>query len=103
MAQREFAISTIKSFVKDCERTGLHFDKVLLFGSYSREQANEWSDIDVLLISSQFSRNTMQNLKLYSKVNIKYPLIETHPYPTDYFIAGDPFLKEITKTAIEIA
>jgi hypothetical protein len=30
-----------------------------------------------------------KNLKFYSKVNIRYPIIETHPYPRDYFIKGD--------------
>ncbi len=102
MAQREFAIDMIKSFVEDCKKIGLDFKKVYLFDSYAREEANEWSDIDVLLVSDKFINNTLKNSKMYIKVNIHYPTIETHPYPTEYFLKSDPFLEEIKKHAIEI-
>ncbi|RLD91197.1 MAG: hypothetical protein DRJ13_17595 [Bacteroidetes bacterium] len=32
---------------------------------------DEWSDIDLLLISDQFGDNIFDNLKLYSRINIK--------------------------------
>jgi predicted nucleotidyltransferase len=102
MAQKEFAIETVRSFVADCKKVGVQFDKVLLFGSYAKEEAHEWSDIDLLLVSNKFNHNIFDNIKLYSKVNIRYPLIETHPYPTEYFLQSDPFLEEIKKYAIEI-
>ena len=62
----------------------------------------EWSDIDLLLVSDQFGNNVFENLKLYSMINIKYPIIETHPYPTKYFKDGDRFIDEIVKDSIEI-
>lgn len=99
---REIAINTAKSFVNDCKMTGLNFSKVAIFGSVAKNQMHEWSDIDLLLISDQFSDNIFENLKLYSKINIKYPLIETHPYPTQYFKDGDSFIDEIVKNSIEI-
>lgn len=102
MVNRESAISTAKSFVNDCQATGLTFNKVLLFGSAAKNTTHEWSDIDLLLISDQFSDNVFENLKLYSKINIKYPLIETHPYPTKYYYEGDDFINEISKESIEI-
>jgi len=46
--------------------------------------------------------NVFENLKLYSKINIRYPVIETHPYPTKYYYEGDDFIKEIIKDSIEI-
>ncbi len=102
MAERTFAIETVKSFISDCHKIGLSFEKVFLFGSYSRGTADDWSDVDVLLVSKQFSKNTLQNLKLYAKINSHYPILETHPYPKDYFDSGDPFLQDVLKTAIEI-
>jgi predicted nucleotidyltransferase len=102
MAEKEFAISTAKAFVKDCNAAGLYFDKVLLFGSYARGTMHDWSDIDLLLVSKQFSRNTFDNLKLYVKVNSKYPIVETHTYPTDYFLQGDGFIEEVLKSSVEI-
>ncbi|MBN2683437.1 MAG: nucleotidyltransferase domain-containing protein [Bacteroidales bacterium] len=102
MVTRESAINTAKSFIKDCQLNGLKFYKVFLFGSAARETTHAWSDIDLLLVSDQFGDNIFENLKLYSKINIKYPVIETHPYPTKYFIDGDDFLKEISNDYIEL-
>ena len=102
MVTREAAIKTAQSFVHDCRLNGLSFYKVLLFGSYAKNNAHEWSDIDLLLVSDHFSDNVFDNLKLYSKINIKYPNIETHPYPTAYYQIGDDFLTEILKESVEI-
>lgn len=103
MVTRETAIITAKSFIRDCQSNGLTFYKVLLFGSTAKNNTHEWSDVDLLLISDQFSDNVFENLKLYSKINIKYPIIETHPYPTKHYNEGDDFIKEISKESIEIA
>lgn len=102
MAQKEFAINTAKAFVKDCNAAGLFFDEVFLFGSHALGTANEWSDVDLLLVSQRFTYNLFDNLKLYLKVNAKYPVIETHPYPADYFEKGDAFIEEVLKTSVEI-
>ena len=102
MVTLESAIKTSRLFINDCQSNGLTFHKVLLFGSAAKNKTHEWSDIDLLLISDQFSDNVFENLKLYSKINIKYPAIETHPYPTKYYYEGDDFIKEITKESIEI-
>ncbi len=102
MVTRETAIKTAKSFVDECQLYGLTFYKVLLFGSAAKNMTHAWSDIDLLLISDQFGDNIFENLKLYSKINIKYPIIETHPYPTKYYKEGDDFIKEISRESIEI-
>lgn len=102
MVTREIAINTAKSFVRDCKSNGLTFYKVFLFGSVVKGNIHEWSDIDLLLISDQFNDNVFDNLKLYSKINIKYPIIETHPYPTDYYMDGDSFINEVLMESIEI-
>ncbi|MFA6570753.1 MAG: nucleotidyltransferase domain-containing protein [Bacteroidota bacterium] len=102
MVNRETALNIAKSFVDECLANGLHFYKVFLFGSAARNQANEWSDIDLLLVSDAFNDNIFDNLKLYSSINIKYPIIETHPYPTKYFLEGDDFINEISKHSVEV-
>lgn len=102
MVTQESAIIEAKLFVNECQSKGLNFHKVLLFGSVAKNNTHEWSDIDLLLISDQFSDNIFENLKLYSKVNIKYPAIETHPYPTSFFLEENDFVKEISKDSIEI-
>lgn len=102
MVTRETAINTAKSFIEDCKSSGLTFYKVFIFGSVAKGNIHEWSDIDLLLISDQFSENIFDNLKLYSKINVKYPIIETHPYPTAYYKNGDSFIEQVTKESIEL-
>ncbi len=102
MVTQQSAIETAKQFVKECNSIGLDFHKVFLFGSIARNQIQEWSDIDLLLVSDQFSENVFENLKLFSKINIKYPIIETHPYPTNYYLKGDDFINEVKEDGIEI-
>jgi predicted nucleotidyltransferase len=86
MVDQSAAIDTARAFVKDCRDEGITFYRVLLFGSFVQNEVHQGSDIDLLLVSDQFTENIFENLKLYSKVNIRYPIIETHPYPRDDFI-----------------
>jgi len=102
MVTREATIKIAKSFVRDCKLTGFTFHKVLIFGPVAKDELHEWSDVDLLLISDQFGDNVFENLKLYSKINIKYPIIETHPYSTKYYKDGDSFIDEVAKDSIEI-
>lgn len=102
MVTKDAAINTAKSFVDECKLHGLTFYKVFLFGSVVKGKTHQWSDIDLLLVSDQFNDNVFDNLKLYSKVNIRYPMIETHPYPTSYFENGDSFIQEVLGESIEI-
>ncbi len=102
MVDQSTAIKTATEFVNECRAAGLHFDKVFLFGSFANGPTHEGSDIDLLMVSKQFSENIFENLKLYSKVNIRYPIIETHPYPEKYFRKGDDFIKLVLKNSIEI-
>ena len=102
MVTKDVAIKTAKSFVSDCKLNGLTFYKVFIFGSVAKGNMHQWSDIDLLLISDQFNENVFENLKLYSKINVKYPIIETHPYPTNYYKSGDSFIDEVIKDSIEL-
>jgi predicted nucleotidyltransferase len=102
MVTRDSAINTAKSFIQECKSNGLTFYKVFIFGSVANGNLHSWSDIDLLLISDQFSENVFENLKMYSKINIKYPIIETHPYPTYYFKNGDSFIEAVLKGSIEL-
>jgi hypothetical protein len=102
MVDQSDAVITARAFVMECREHGLFFEHVYLFGSFASNTFHEGSDIDLLLISDQFSENVFENLNLYSKINIRYPIIETHPYPTHYFEKGDDFLLHIMKNCIEL-
>ena len=48
------AINIVRQYVLNLKNGGISIDKAYLFGSYARNQANENSDIDVLLVSAAF-------------------------------------------------
>ena len=48
------AINIVRQYVSNLNNAGVLIFKAYLFGSYARNQANENSDIDVLLVSDAF-------------------------------------------------
>ena len=102
MFTRETAISIAKEFIDKCESQNIHFQKAILSGSTMHNNAREDSDIDLLLVSDQFSYNKFENAKLLARINKHYSDIEAHTYPTEYFLKGDPFINQIKQTGIEI-
>lgn len=102
MFTRETAIETVKDFVQSCKAEHIEFTNVILFGSTVRNQANEDSDIDVLLVSDQFSFSRWENAKLIARIHKRFSFIDAHTFPTKYFRKGDPFINEIKRTGLEI-
>ncbi|MFA4853528.1 MAG: nucleotidyltransferase domain-containing protein [Bacteroidales bacterium] len=102
MPAQQNIIKLIKAYVDFCNTKNIHFNKVILFGSYAKDTAGKDSDIDVLLVSDQFTDNTFDNWRSLAPVTAKFYNIEPHPYPTSYFLKGDPFITEIKKYGIEI-
>jgi len=48
------AINIVRQYVTNLNNGGVVINRAYLFGSYARNQANENSDIDVLLVSDVF-------------------------------------------------
>lgn len=99
---RKDAIKIINEYVKACNERKIFFKKIFLFGSLVRGTNHKYSDIDILLVSDQFTEDTFLNWKILVPININFLDIEPHPYPTDYFEKSDPFIEHIKKTGIEI-
>ena len=92
----------ISDYLAECNRLGVHFKKVILFGSYARNAANEWSDVDLALVSDNFTGMIIDDNRKISRANIKFVDIEPHMFNSAYFEEGDPFIEEIKKTGREI-
>lgn len=102
MLQRDVAIKTVKDFVGACKEKNILFNKVILFGSFANGTQREYSDIDVALVSDQFSGMPIADWRMLTPIVIRYSDIEPHPYTTKYFEEGDPLIEEIKRTGIEI-
>jgi len=104
MFTRAIAIERVKSFTNNLLASGIPLDRVILFGSYVRNQQHEDSDIDVALVSKVFTGFGFEDIKYFARINNKDEFIdiETKTYPTSYFEEGDPFTEEIVRTGIEL-
>jgi len=102
MLTKESAIETISKFIEACNEKNILFQKVIFFGSALYGKTNEFSDIDVALVSEQFSGNPFSDWHLLSPINIYFSEIEPHPFSPKYFEEGDPFIDEIKKTGMEL-
>jgi predicted nucleotidyltransferase len=99
---KENAIKQAKEFTEACIKNGIPIDKAILFGSVAKNTQREFSDIDIALVSREFTKNFISNTKLTSKINIKFPSIEVHHFNLDYYKQCDPFINEINTTGVQI-
>jgi uncharacterized protein len=102
MLTKDTAIDTIHRFITACKQRNISFRKVIFFGSVANGKSNENSDIDLALVSDQFTGNPFSDWHLLSPINIRFSEIEPHPFSTQYFEESDPFIEEIKRTGIEI-
>ncbi|MCX6154523.1 MAG: nucleotidyltransferase domain-containing protein [Candidatus Kapabacteria bacterium] len=102
MPIKESLKKIIDDFIEECKIRNIFFSKVILFGSYAKGHSNEDSDIDLALVSDQFSGNPFADWHKLSPINIKFSLIESHPFSSKYFEESDPFIEEIKRTGIRI-
>ncbi|OGI78108.1 hypothetical protein A3C57_01805 [Candidatus Nomurabacteria bacterium RIFCSPHIGHO2_02_FULL_33_12] len=94
--------NSIAKYKKRLIKEGIIFDKVILFGSYAKGNANLYSDIDIAIVSKYFGKN---NFKEMSKLNaLTYGVdtrIEAHPVSyNDFLNPISPFVFEIKKYGV---
>jgi len=102
MVDTEYALKQVKGFVEACAQNNIAFSKVLIFGSVAAGLQRKDSDIDVALVSDQFTGFPFADWHLLSPIAIHFPDIEPHPFSSQYFKIGDPFISEIIRTGFEV-
>ncbi len=77
--------------------------QAILFGSYVKGTAGKWSDIDIALVSRDFTGIGFNDRKKVNPFLIKVDSrIEPHPFKPEDFTEDNPFVKEILKEGIDI-
>jgi len=75
-----------------------------IYGSHSKGNATVWSDIDVAVISPDFSDDLFEErLKLMKMASIIDDRIEPHPFRVEDFESSNPLASEIQKHGILIS
>lgn len=103
MFTKRVAIDRVKKFLTECNELPFEIERAIVFGSTIHGKANENSDIDLALFSKKFSDNILQNLDLIGKVNIRYPEIDVHTFPSGNKKPKGILLDQILKTGVEVS
>ena len=96
-------IDSVNRFIEEIKKQ-YDVTAIILFGSYAKGTENEDSDIDIAIISSDFSDIIEDGAKLIGltwKIDTR---IEPHPITTeDYQEVSNPFVREVVDTGIKVA
>ena len=105
MLTQKSVIGHLQMLANEMKMSGIHLNKVVLFGSYSRNEQHQWSDIDVALVADEFVGIGFEDVKLFARMLVRRSNLNIQPrtYNTlDFNIERDPFVEEILRTGIEI-
>jgi uncharacterized protein len=78
--------------------------KAYLYGSYAKGSAGKWSDIDIAIISPDFSDDLFDERIFLMKEALRLDdRIEPSPFRPEDFNLDNPLVNEISSSGIEIS
>jgi predicted nucleotidyltransferase len=81
----------------------LRLEAVYLFGSSAKGNVHQWSDIDLAVVSPDFSGDSFEDSKKLIPYVLKIDTaIEVHTFRPEEFSAGNPFIDEIVGTGVRM-
>ena len=92
-------LDKLQTFITALKNSGISIESAYLFGSYATNHAGKWSDIDVAIVSPDFSADRIRLMKLSTEVDTR---IEPVPFHSRDFIDADPLVGEIKKHGISL-
>jgi predicted nucleotidyltransferase len=92
---------TIDRYLLALSRHNIPIREAILFGSYAKGTSQEWSDIDIALVSEIFGGDWISDKDKIRKITLSVSSeIEVLPFSPADFDSKNPFVKEILKTGI---
>lgn len=103
VAKTDKIIKKIKKYLETLKNNDYRIKKTYLYGSYVRGNYRKDSDIDILIISKDFTGNRFKDsLKLLKLCRGIDSRIEPMPYRPEDFNDSDPLVIEVKATGKEI-
>lgn len=96
-------IAVIKKYIAELEKHNIRIKTAILFGSYAKGSQDEYSDVDVALVSNDFEGVRFLDKEKIRKItlDIDYRLSPLS-YRTEDFTSDDLFVKEILETGEKV-
>ncbi len=92
----------ITSFLDEIQKI-YRIDNAYLYGSFAKGTSNKWSDIDIAIVSSDFSDDLFNDrlslMRLAATIDDR---IEPRPFRRNLFNRNDPLADEIQKNGIRL-
>ncbi len=95
--------NTIDSYLQDLNRNDIPIKEAVLFGSYAKGNAHEWSDIDIALVSDIFVGDRIADKDKIRRITLSVSSeIEVIPFAPQDFNMQNPLAKEILTSGIQL-
>jgi uncharacterized protein len=92
----------IRLFLDEIQRT-YRLDCAYLFGSHAKGTSNQWSDIDLAIVSPDFSEDLYEErlvlMRLAAEIDDR---IEPKPFRPEMFTPIEPLVDEIQKHGLKL-
>ncbi len=92
----------VRAFLDEIQKR-YRVDSAYLFGSYAKGTQNRWSDIDLAVVSTDFSEDLFEErmvlMLLAAEIDER---IEPKPFHPDTFKPIDPLVYEIQKHGVKL-
>ena len=96
-------INTVKMIIRVLKNSDYRVKKTYLYGSYAKGNYHRDSDIDILIVSDDFTgnrfRDSLKLMRICQKIDSR---VELMPYRTSDFKDSDPLVVEVKATGKEI-
>ena len=104
MAKRQPSIiAIIKRFIKALEKDNIPVSQAFLFGSRAKKQGDQWSDIDIAIVSETFKGDRFADRARIRKTTLSVSSdLSPLPFRPEDFSPEDPFVREILSTGRRI-
>lgn len=93
----------IEKYISVLRENNIPVKNAYLFGSYAKGNNNEWSDIDIALISDLFEGIRIKDKDKIRRITLSVSSsLEILPFRPDDFSSENPLAKEIIETGIRL-
>ena len=95
---KQLIYQEIKEYISTLRDKNITVLQAYLFGSYAKDKADEWSDIDLAIVTDKFIGDSFDFRFLLTKLARSIdPDLEPHPYLSAEFNQSNPVAAEILR------
>ena len=92
----------VNQYLEKLRQNRFQIKRAVIFGSQAKGSFNEWSDIDIAIVSDDFEGIRFKDKDKIRKITLSVsPSLSPLPFRTEDFSEQDPFVRHILKTGTD--